>query len=62
MERSDGTEEKETVGTAKKGKCIGKTASISAGRQTAAQTVKMCIRDRYDTGCAKGTIDLYTDW
>lgn len=39
MKRSDGTEEKETVGTAKKGKCIGKTASISAGRQTAAQTV-----------------------
>ena len=39
MEKSDGTEERKIVGTAEKSECTGKTASISAGRQTATKTV-----------------------
>lgn len=39
MEKSDGAEERETVRTAEKSKCTGKTAPLSAGRQTAAETV-----------------------
>ena len=39
MEKSDGTEERETVRTAEKRECIGKAAPLSEGRQTAAETV-----------------------
>ena len=39
MERSDGTEERRSVGTAEKGECTGKTAPLSAGRQTETETV-----------------------
>ena len=39
MEKSDGTEERETVRTAEKSECTGKAAQISAGRQTAAETI-----------------------
>ena len=40
MEKSDGTEERETVRTAEKNKCTGKAAPLSAGRQTATETVR----------------------
>ena len=39
MKRADGTEKRETIGTAEKSECTGKTAPISAGRQTATETV-----------------------
>lgn len=39
MEKSDGTEERETVRTTEKSERTGKTAPLSAGRQTAAETV-----------------------
>lgn len=39
MEKSDGTEERETVRIAEKSECTGKTAQLSAGRQTAAETI-----------------------
>ena len=39
MEKSDGTEKRETVGTAEESKRTGKAAPLSAGRQTAAETV-----------------------
>lgn len=39
MEKSDGTEERETVRTAEKSKCIGKAAPLSARRQAATETV-----------------------
>ena len=39
MEKSDKTEERETVRTTEKSKRIGKAAPLSAGRQTAAETV-----------------------
>ena len=39
MEKSDGTEEREIVGTAEKSERTGKAAPLSAGRQTAAETV-----------------------
>ena len=39
MEKSDGAEERKSVRTAEKSKCTGKTAPLSAGRQTAAETV-----------------------
>lgn len=39
MEKSDGTEERKTVGAAEKSECTGKAAPLSAGRQTAAETV-----------------------
>ena len=39
MEKSDGTEEIETVKKKKKSECTGKTAQLSAGRQTAAETI-----------------------
>ena len=39
MEKSDGAEERKSIGTAEKSKRTGKTAPLSAGRQTAAETV-----------------------
>ena len=39
MEKSDGTEERKSVRTTEKSKRIGKAAPLSAGRQTAAETV-----------------------
>ncbi len=39
MEKSDGTEERETVGTAEKSECTGKATTLSAGGQAAAETV-----------------------
>ena len=39
MEKSDRTEERETVIGAEKSDCTGKAAPLSAGRQTAAKTV-----------------------
>lgn len=39
MEKSDGTEERETVRTAEKSERTGKATPLSAGRQTAAKTV-----------------------
>lgn len=39
MEKSDGTEERKTVGTAEKGECIEKTTPLSAGRRSASETV-----------------------
>ena len=39
MEKSDGAEERKSVRTDEKSKCTGKTAPLSAGRQTAAETV-----------------------
>ena len=36
---TDETEERETVRTAEKDECTGKAAPLSAGRQTAAETV-----------------------
>ena len=39
MEKSDGAEERKSVRTAEKSKCTGKTTPLSAGRQTAAETV-----------------------
>lgn len=39
MEKSDGTEKRETVRTAEKSECTGKAVPLSAGRQTAAETV-----------------------
>ena len=39
MEKSDGAEERKSVKTAEKSKRTGKTAPLSAGRQTAAETV-----------------------
>ena len=39
MEKSSGTEERETEGTAEKDECTGKAAPLSAGRRTAAETV-----------------------
>jgi len=39
MEKSDGTEKRETLRTAEKSKRTGKTAPLSAGRQTATNTV-----------------------
>ncbi len=39
MEKSDGTEERETVRTAEKRERTGKAASLSAGRQTATKTI-----------------------
>ena len=38
MEKSDVTEERETVRTAEKSECTGKAALLSAGRQTANET------------------------
>lgn len=39
MEKSDGTEKRKMVGTAEKSECIGKTESLSAGREAADETV-----------------------
>ena len=39
MEKSDGTEERETVRTAEKSERTGKATPLSAGRQTATKTV-----------------------
>jgi len=39
MKKSDGAEERKSVRTAEKSKCTGKTTPLSAGRQTAAETV-----------------------
>ena len=39
MEKSDGTETRETDGKTEKRKCTGKAAPLSAGRQTANETV-----------------------
>lgn len=39
MEKSDGAEEGKSVRTAEKSKRTGKAAPLSAGRQTAAETV-----------------------
>ena len=39
MEKSDETEERETLRTAEKSERIGKAAPLSAGRQTATKTV-----------------------
>ena len=39
MEKSDKTEERETVRTTEKSKRIEKAAPLSAGRKTAAETV-----------------------
>ena len=39
MEKSDRTEERETVRTAEKSERTGKATPLSAGRQTAAKTV-----------------------
>ena len=39
MEKSDGTEERETIRTAEKSERTGKVAPLSAVRQTAAETV-----------------------
>ena len=38
MEKSDRTEERETVRTAEKSECTGKAAPLSARMQTAAET------------------------
>ena len=40
MEESDSTEEGKNIRTADKGKCVEKTAQLSAGRQTAAEANK----------------------
>ena len=39
MEKSDSTEKRTDIRTADKGKCVEKTAQLSAGRQTAAEAV-----------------------
>ena len=39
MEKADGTEKRETVRTAEKSERTWKAAPLSAGRQTAAETV-----------------------
>lgn len=39
MEKSDRTEERKIVGTAEKSECTEKAVSLSAGRQTATETV-----------------------
>lgn len=39
MEKSDSTEERTDIRTADKGKCAEKTAQLSTGRQTAAETI-----------------------
>ena len=39
MEKSDGAEERKSVRTTEKSKRTGKAAPLSAGRQTAAETV-----------------------
>lgn len=39
MEKSDGAEERKSIRTSEKNKCIGKTAPLSARRYTAAETV-----------------------
>ena len=39
MEKSDGAEERKSIRTTEKNKRIGKIVPLSAGRQTAAETV-----------------------
>ena len=39
MEKSDGAEERKSIRTTEKSKRTGKTAPLSAGRQTATETV-----------------------